>query len=163
MRWTPAYVGLGSNLEQPSMQVQRALDELARLPDTRLVLQSPLYRTVPMGPVPQPDFVNAVAGLITRLGARALFGELKAAETRLGRERPVVRWGPRRIDLDLLAYGTSRIDEPDLSVPHPGLAQRAFVLAPLADIAPDMIVPGVGRVRELRSAVDVSSVARLRE
>jgi 2-amino-4-hydroxy-6-hydroxymethyldihydropteridine diphosphokinase len=160
MSWTPVYVGLGSNLDEPALQVQRAFDELASLPDTRLVLRSPLYRSTPLGPVAQPDFVNAVAALLTGLSCHALFVALKDAETGLGRERPVVRWGPRRIDLDLLVFGTSRIDEPDLVVPHPGLAERAFVLTPLADIAPELRVPGLGLVRDLLAKVGRSGVTR---
>ena len=157
--WTPVYVGLGSNLDQPALQVRRAFDELARLPDTRLVLKSPLYRSAPVGPVAQPDFINAAAALLTVLDCRAMLDALKAAEARLGRERPVVRWGPRRIDLDLLVFGTTRVEEPDLVVPHPRLAERAFVLAPLADIAPELRVPGLGLVRDLLA---VSTVPGLR-
>jgi 2-amino-4-hydroxy-6-hydroxymethyldihydropteridine diphosphokinase len=112
--------------------------------------------------VVQPDFVNAAAGLLTRLPARELLAALQGVETRLGRTRPAERWGPRRIDLDLLVYGTERIDEPGLTVPHPGLAERAFVLAPLADIAPSLRVPGLGVVRDLLAAIDASQIAVLR-
>lgn len=160
-RLLPAYVGLGSNLDDPRAQVERAIAELDRLPGTRCVLRSSLYRSRPLGPVPQPDFVNAAAGLLTQLDPTALLGELKALETRLGRERPVVRWGPRRIDLDLLVHGSARLDGPGLQVPHPGVAVRAFVLAPLAEIAPDLEVPGVGRVRALLEKVDSSDLERL--
>ena len=109
----------------------------------------------------QPDFVNAVAGMLTTLDAAAMLAELKSLEERLGRERPVVRWGPRRIDLDLLVHGTTRIDEPQIKVPHPGIAERAFVLAPLAEIAPDLDVPGVGRVRTLAAGIDTAGLARM--
>ena len=94
-RWMPAYVALGSNLDDPRSQVERAVAALAGLPDTRLVLCSSLYRSRPFGPVDQPDFVNAVAGVLTQLDPAALLAQLKALEARLGRERPVVRWGPR--------------------------------------------------------------------
>lgn len=161
--WTPAYVALGSNLDDPHAQVARAFDALAALPDTRLVARSPSYRSPPFGPVAQPDFVNAVAGLLTRLAPRALLDALKALESVLGREAPAVRWGPRRIDLDLLAYGAARVDEPGLSVPHPGIAERAFVLLPLADVAPDLEVPGVGRVRALADRIDTRGLARIAE
>jgi 2-amino-4-hydroxy-6-hydroxymethyldihydropteridine diphosphokinase len=157
-RWTPAYVGLGSNLDDPPSQIGRAFDALAELPDTRLVLRSRLYRSRPLGPIDQPDFVNAAAGLLTRLPCRGLLESLKALEMRLGRKPPVERWGPRRIDLDLLVYGDARVDEPGFTVPHPGIAQRAFVLAPLADFAPDLRVPGVGLVRELLAAADTSGL-----
>ena len=160
-RLLPAYVALGSNLDDPRAQVERAMAELAGLPGTRCVLRSSLYRSRPFGPVTQPDFINAVAGLLTQLDAAALLAELKALETRLGRERPVVRWGPRRIDLDLLVHGGARIDSPALQVPHPGIAVRAFVLVPLAEIAPDLDVPGVGRVRVLLEQVDSSDLERL--
>ena len=154
----PAYIGLGSNLDDPPRQVARAFDALARLPDSRLVLRSRLYRSKPLGAIAQPDFVNAAAGVLTQLPHRALLAALKAEEGRLGRKQPVERWGPRRIDLDLLVYGTVRATEPDLTVPHPGLAARAFVLAPLADIAPDLRVPELGLVRDLLAAIDASDL-----
>lgn len=157
-RWTPAYVGLGSNLDDPPLQIGRAFEALAKLPDTRLVLRSRLYRSRPLGPIDQPDFVNAAAGLLTRLPCRGLLESLKALETRLGRKPPVERWGPRRIDLDLLVYGNARVDEPGLTVPHPGVAERAFVLAPLAEFAPDLRVPGLGLARDLLAAVDTSGL-----
>ena len=159
--WTPAYVALGSNLDDPRAQVGRAFDALARLPDTRLVARSPSYRSPPLGPVSQPDFANAVAGLLTQLAPRALLDALKSLEAALGREAPVVRWGPRRIDLDLLVHGAARVEEPGLSVPHPGLAERAFVLLPLADVAPDLEVPGLGRVRSLAARVGSQGLARI--
>jgi 2-amino-4-hydroxy-6-hydroxymethyldihydropteridine diphosphokinase len=160
-RWVPAYVALGSNLDDPRAQVERALVALDDLPDTRCVLRSSLYRSRPFGPVEQPDFVNAVAGVLTRLDPADLLGRLKALEARLGRERPVVRWGPRRIDLDLLVHGDARVSQPDLAVPHPGIAERAFVLVPLAEIAPDLVVPGAGRVRELLGRIDSTDLERL--
>ena len=154
-------MALGSNLDDPRAQVERAFAALDHLPGTHCVSRSSLYRSRPLGPVPQPDFVNAVAGLLTELEPAALLGELKALETRLGRERPVVRWGPRRIDLDLLVLGDARVSGPELQLPHPGVAQRAFVLVPLAEIAPELEVPGVGRVRALREKVDSSDLERL--
>jgi 2-amino-4-hydroxy-6-hydroxymethyldihydropteridine diphosphokinase len=160
-RWIPAFVALGSNLDDPWLQVDRAFAALGELPQARLVLRSSLYRSPPFGPVAQPEFVNAVAGLLTTLDARAMLTELKALERRLGRESPVVRWGPRRIDLDLLVHGDARIDEPELQVPHPGLAERAFVLVPLAEIAPDLEVPGLGRVRTLASRVEASGLVKI--
>jgi len=158
---TPAYVALGSNLDDPRAQVERALDELAGVRDSRLVLRSSLYRSRPFGPVEQPDFVNATAGLLTALSPAELLAELQSLETRLGRERPAVRWGPRRIDLDLLVQGTDRSDEPGLTLPHPGIAHRAFVLVPLAEIAPELMVPALGPVRVLLARVDSSGVERI--
>jgi len=157
----PAYVALGSNLEDPRAQVERAIDALEGLPDSRLVLRSSLYRSRPLGPVEQPDFVNATAGLLTALSPAELLVELQSLESRLGRERPAVRWGPRRIDLDLLVHGAERRDEPGLTLPHPGIADRAFVLVPLAEIAPDLMVPALGRVRALLARVDDSGVERI--
>ena len=160
-RWVPAYVALGSNLDDPREQVERGMAALAGLPGTRLVLRSSLYRTRPFGPVEQPDFINAAAGLLTRLEPAGFLAQLKALETQLGRERPVVRWGPRRIDLDLLVHGGACIAEPGLEVPHPGIPERAFVLVPLAEFAPDLVVPGRGRVRDLLARVDSADLERL--
>ena len=160
-RWFPAYVALGSNLDDPPMQVARAFTALEGLRGSRMVARSSLYRSRPFGPVAQPDFVNAVAGMLTTLDAAAMLAELKALEERLGRERPVTRWGPRRIDLDLLVHGTTRIDEPQIQVPHPGIADRAFVLAPLLELAPDLDVPGMGRVRRLAARMDEAGMSRM--
>jgi 2-amino-4-hydroxy-6-hydroxymethyldihydropteridine diphosphokinase len=160
-RWVPAYVALGSNLDGPEAQVARAFDALAELPATRLQLRSSRYRSRPLGPVPQPDFVNAVAALLTQLEAPALLRELKALEARLGRAAPVVRWGPRVIDLDLLVHGQARSNDASLTLPHPGLAQRDFVLVPLAEICPLLMVPGAGRVSTLRQALGPTSLERI--
>ena len=138
-----AYVGLGSNLDGPREHVLRALDELARLPDTRLVRHSGLYRSAPLAHAAQPDFVNAVAQLETALDPRRLLDELSAIETRHGRERPFPN-APRTLDLDLLLYGNVHFHEPGLELPHPRMHQRAFVLQPLMEIAPDLHIPGRG-------------------
>lgn len=159
--WIPAYVALGSNLDDPQRQVERAFDALAGLPRCRLMLRSACYRSRPFGPVAQPDFVNAVAGLLTQLDAATLLQELKALEAALGRAAPTVRWGPRRIDLDLLVHGTTQRQDPHLHVPHPGLAERAFVLAPLCDVSPGLLVPGVGRVRDLLARLDLEGLERI--
>jgi 2-amino-4-hydroxy-6-hydroxymethyldihydropteridine diphosphokinase len=160
-RLVPAYVALGSNLDDPRARIEQAFEALDGLPGTRGVLRSSLYRSPPFGPVEQPEFVNAVAGLLTSLSPEALLAVLKDLESRLGRARPVVRWGPRRIDLDLLVHGTTRMESEALTLPHPGLAGRAFVLVPLAEIAPDLEVPGHGRVRSLLACVDAAGVERL--
>jgi len=159
--WIPAYVALGSNLDDPVRQVRRAFDALAALPQTRLVVRSALYRSRPLGPVAQPDFVNAAAGLLTQLDAVTLLRELKALETQLGRAAPVVRWGPRLIDLDLLVHGATRLQEAGITVPHPGMAERAFVLAPLADVSASLEVPGIGRVDGLLRCIDARGLERL--
>ena len=151
--WQPAYVGLGSNLADPRQQVQRALARLAQLPHTRRIACSRLYRSRPLGPIAQPDFVNAVAGLLTQLSAPELLRELQAIEIAFGRPSEHQRWGPRIIDLDLLAYGRERCTDPQLTLPHPGIVERNFVLYPLADVAPDLELPGLGRVTELTARV----------
>ncbi len=161
MRWYPAYVGVGSNLDQPALQVRRALSALERLARTRLVARSALYRSKPLGPVSQPDFVNAVAGLLTQQDVRQFFEALRSLERELGREPPRVRWGPRRIDLDLLVFGGQRIESPELTLPHPGIVQRNFVLYPLRELAPDLDIPGLGRVAELASRADPADIWRL--
>jgi 2-amino-4-hydroxy-6-hydroxymethyldihydropteridine diphosphokinase len=159
--WRPAYVGVGSNLEDPRAQVLRACGRLAQLPLTRLELTSPLYRSRPMGPIVQPEFVNAVAGLLTQLESAPLLEELRALEAAHGRPASHERWGPRVIDLDLLAYAHERRSGPELTLPHPGIPERNFVLYPLADIAPDLELPGLGRVAELAGRVTAEGLARL--
>ncbi|HET7810965.1 MAG TPA: 2-amino-4-hydroxy-6-hydroxymethyldihydropteridine diphosphokinase [Steroidobacteraceae bacterium] len=160
-RWQPAYVGIGSNLGDPRAQVLRAADALRRLPQTSSFTLSPLYRTQPLGEVPQPAFVNAVAGLLTQLAPEELLDALRGLERELGREPPRERWGPRYIDLDLLVMGRETRATPALTLPHAGIAARDFVLYPLADLAPDLDVPGLGRVRELRARVPDRGVERL--
>jgi len=150
----PAYVGLGSNLLDPEAQVERALRALQALPDTELIARSRLYRTRPWGGVAQPDFVNAVAQLTTGLGAAALMQALLEIERDAGRTRSAERFGPRILDLDLLVYGEEVIDQPGLHVPHPRLGERAFVLVPMAEIAPALVVPGQGRVDGLLARID---------
>ncbi|MGC8521579.1 MAG: 2-amino-4-hydroxy-6-hydroxymethyldihydropteridine diphosphokinase [Steroidobacteraceae bacterium] len=160
-RWQPAYIGLGSNLEDPQRQVLRAWARLAGLPETLAVIRSPLYRSRPFGPVPQADFVNAVAGLLTRLDAGALLEALQALERALGRRRDGTRWGPRLIDLDLLVFGRERRADGQLTLPHAGIVERNFVLYPLADIAPDLNVPGLGRVSELKARLAPEGLWRI--
>jgi 2-amino-4-hydroxy-6-hydroxymethyldihydropteridine diphosphokinase len=159
--WQPAYIGVGSNLEDPRAQVLAAITRLAQLPRTRLVLASKLYRSRPFGPVAQPDFVNAVAGILTQLEPKALMGELHAIESAMGRPERHAHWGPRIIDLDLLAQGHERREEPHLTLPHPGIVDRNFVLYPLAEIAPDLVLPGLGRVADLAAAVTAEGITRL--
>jgi 2-amino-4-hydroxy-6-hydroxymethyldihydropteridine diphosphokinase len=160
-RWLPAYVGVGSNLAQPAQQVGRALRALAGLPGTILVVSSPMYRTQPLGEVAQPKFVNAVAGLLTQSTPEELLASLRALERELGREPPRERWGPRLIDLDLLVVGRETRATATLTLPHGGIAERDFVLYPLADIAPDLEVPGLGRVAVLRDRVANRGIERL--
>jgi 2-amino-4-hydroxy-6-hydroxymethyldihydropteridine diphosphokinase len=155
-----AYVGIGANLDDPALRVQTAFAGLAALPGTRLVRRSSFYRTAPQGYPGQPDFLNAVAELDTRLTAHELLKQLQAMETRAGRSRSFPN-APRTLDLDLLLYGDQRIDQPDLVVPHPRMHERAFVLVPLLEIAPEAQIPGVGRARERLPWVAGQSVERL--
>lgn len=148
-----AYIGIGSNLGQPVEQVRRAGEALARLPASRLLDISPLYRNPAVGPGEQPDYVNAVAAVETRLEPHALLDALQAIETQQGRVRGALRWQSRTLDLDLLVYGDRSIRDDRLTVPHPRLHERAFVLKPLQDIAPGLEVPGLGNVEQLLARV----------
>ena len=140
---TVAYVGIGANLGDREQAIRTA----ATLIGARRL--STVIETEPWGVTDQPRFLNAVAELETRLGPRELLDELLRVERELGRVRDGTRWGPRAIDLDLLVYGAETLDEPGLTVPHPYLAERVFVLEPLAELAPALVVPGRGRVEDL--------------
>jgi 2-amino-4-hydroxy-6-hydroxymethyldihydropteridine diphosphokinase len=143
------YVGLGSNLDAPRDRVRAALDQLDRLPGCRRVAASPCYTSAPLGPQDQPDYCNAVAALDSDLAPLELLGQLQALERAHGRT-PTRRWGERTLDLDLLLYGNLQLASALLTLPHPGLSSRDFVLYPLADIAPpDLPIPGLGRLDEL--------------
>jgi 2-amino-4-hydroxy-6-hydroxymethyldihydropteridine diphosphokinase len=143
-----AYVGLGSNLNNPSMQIRSALTALDAIPGTCCVAVSSLYRSQPMGPAGQPEYLNAVAAVDTRLSAAELLQELHLIEEQHGRVR-AERWGPRTLDLDLLLYGDQQMAGDELTVPHPGLPQRNFVLYPLHEIAPQLYIPGAGSLEGL--------------
>lgn len=148
--WVPAYIGVGSNLDDPAAQVAGAMEALRDVRDTRLVAVSPSYGNPPMGPQDQPDYVNAVAGVLTRLSPDDLLTELQKLEVSLGRVRtPGDKWGPRIIDLDLLAYGIQQRATERLTLPHPGISERNFVLFPLCDIAPMLVLPGQGSVARM--------------
>ena len=158
--WQPAYIAVGSNLNQPAERVVDAFERLAGLHETRVELRSRLYQARPMGPQDQPNFVNAMAGLLTRLAARELLDELLGIERAMGRDRQE-RWGPRIIDLDLVWMIGETIDEPGLTLPHPGVSERNFVLYPLCDIAPTLLIPGHGRVVDLKARVNVDGISVL--
>lgn len=153
-----AYIGIGSNLDQPVDQVKRAVEAVDHLRGSRCTAVSPLYRNPPMGPSGQPDYVNAVAAVETALEPRELLLALQDQEARAGRRRNGQRWGPRPLDLDILLYGDQVIAEPDLDVPHPGIAERAFVLVPLAMIAPGLRIPRLGVVSRLVATVDARAL-----
>lgn len=155
-----AYVALGSNLQDPRQQVLRAMQELATLPKTQVVACSSLYRTAPVGYDNQPDFINAAAELRTALSPHALLHALLALETAHGRERPFPN-APRVLDLDLLLYDGLTMHTPELTLPHPRMHQRGFVLLPLAEIAPDLAIPGHGIVSALAQHCLNQGVERL--
>lgn len=147
-----AYIGLGSNLDDPAARLQRAVDALAQRPEIRVTAASPLYRSTPMVPVgedpgSQPEYLNAVVAIDTTLAPLALLDALQAIEQAQHRVR-TRRWGPRTLDLDLLLYGDARVDLPRLTVPHPGLRERRFVLLPLHDIAPELVLPDGERLAD---------------
>ena len=157
-----AFVGLGGNLGDPVATLGAALQALDEVQDTRLLRASRLYRTPAWGLEQQPDFINAVAMLETRLAAQALLESLFVIERRHGRVREAEqRWGPRTLDLDLLLYGDAMIDEPGLRVPHPYLHERAFALLPLLEIAADVEIPGRGLARNAVSLLEKSNIQSL--
>ena len=155
-----AFVALGANLAEPAVQVRAALGSLAQLPECRVLRSSSLYRTAPVGIHGQPDFINAVAALETTLAPHALLTELFAVEARFGRRRDY-RHAPRTLDLDLLLYDDQTIDTPELRVPHPRMHLRAFVLAPLLEIAPECRIPGRGSAAAWLPAVSMQRIEKL--
>jgi 2-amino-4-hydroxy-6-hydroxymethyldihydropteridine diphosphokinase len=156
--WMPAYIGVGSNMGDSTARVKSAFEALGKLPQSRVVACSRLYRTRPFGPVQQGDFINAAAGMLTQLTPQALLAGLREIEAEQGRQR-TERWGPRTLDLDLLVYGSLRVESPELTVPHPGISERGFVLVPLADIAPTLLVPGLARVEQLLQRLPDDGIA----
>lgn len=148
------YIGLGSNLGDRAETIQRALESLRRDPEIEVDAVSSLRETDPVGYTDQPHFVNGVAALRTDLSPRALLERLLAVELELGRVRTGPRYGPRAIDLDLLLYGSEKVDEPGLKIPHPRLAERRFALEPLAELDPGLEVPGRGSVQALLAALE---------
>ncbi len=146
-----AYVGVGSNLDEPRRQVAQALGELDGIPATRVVKRSSLYRSAPVGHAAQPEFVNAVAALDTTLDPESLLGELQAIEARHGRRRSFAN-APRTLDLDLLLYDDARQRSARLTLPHPRMHERAFVLKPLLELEPEIAIPGRGRAQDLLAA-----------
>ena len=162
---TVAYVGLGSNLAHPRRQIARAIAATARIPRTRVTALSPNYATAPIACVgTQPDYVNAVMALRTSLSPRALLRHLQAIERRQGRDRGIktVRNSPRTLDLDLLLFGRRQMRLPQLTIPHPRMHERAFVLTPLLDIAPAATIPGRGLARLRQRALRDQRIARTR-
>ena len=160
MKPETVFVALGANLDHPELQVEAGIRELADLPQTRLVRRSSLYRSAPVGYRDQPDFVNAVAQIETGLKPRDLLEALLAIELRRGRVRDFPN-APRTLDLDIVLYGSLTLHEPGLTIPHPRMHQRAFVILPLAEIAPEALIPGRGRIADLVWNVDVTGMVKL--
>ncbi|MGO9930409.1 MAG: 2-amino-4-hydroxy-6-hydroxymethyldihydropteridine diphosphokinase [Steroidobacteraceae bacterium] len=158
--WRPAYVAIGSNLDSPRDRVLEAIERLGMLAATRSVLRSRLYNTRPVGPQDQPYFVNAAAGLLTQLAPLDLLTAMLDIERSMGRKRQE-RWGPRVIDLDLVWMVDSAVTMPGLTLPHPGVSTRNFVLYPLADIAPTLNIPGLGPVLDLKSRAGAEGISVL--
>ncbi|WP_227818306.1 2-amino-4-hydroxy-6-hydroxymethyldihydropteridine diphosphokinase [Nitrogeniibacter aestuarii] len=155
-----AFIGLGANLGDAVAAMDAACTALGALPDTRLVARSRLYRSAPVGVTGQPDYINAVVQLSTSLSARAVLEALMRIEADNGRTREY-HMAPRTLDMDLLLHGDTVVNEPELTVPHPRMHQRAFVLAPLAELAPQTIIPGVGRVADLLPTVADQAISPL--
>jgi 2-amino-4-hydroxy-6-hydroxymethyldihydropteridine diphosphokinase len=155
-----AFVALGSNLGDPVQEIRSALRELAALPGTRLVRHSSFYRNPPEGGLDQPEFVNAVAEVETGAGPRELLDRLLGIERAHGRARDYPN-APRTLDLDVVLYGDQVVREPGLVIPHPRMLDRSFVLVPLAEIAPDAVVPGRGRAADLVRKLDATGLVKL--
>jgi 2-amino-4-hydroxy-6-hydroxymethyldihydropteridine diphosphokinase len=158
--WQPAYVALGSNLDNPVAQLQEAVQRVRALDSINALRVSGFYRSSPLGGLDQPDYVNAAAGFVTQVPPFALLQQLLSIEAAMGRQRGE-KWAARRIDLDLLVYGRLTTAEPGLTLPHPGIASRNFVLYPLAELAPTLEIPGVGVVAALCELVGSLGLTRL--
>lgn len=161
MRPVSAFIGLGSNLGEREQTIRDAVRSLAELPETELGPCSSLYETAPVGHIEQPDFLNAVCQINTRQNAEELLRILLAMESAAGRQRTGEHGGPRTLDLDLLIYGSGHIDKHGLQIPHPRMHERAFVLYPLSEIAPQLVIPGHGAVKELCAQCSDQTIRKL--
>jgi len=155
-----AYVALGSNLSDPALQVKKAFLALKKIKDTRVIRTSSLYKTAPVGYDNQPDFINAVAEVDTELSAETLLSHLLEIEQQFGRERPFAN-APRILDLDLLWFDNHELNSEFLTIPHPRMHERSFVLLPLAEIAPNLVLTGHGNVVKLAARFQNEGIARL--
>ena len=157
-----AYIALGSNLENPGYQLQRAVDNIDSEKNINLLCCSKLYQSDPVGPAGQPDYCNAVVSIETRLAPELLLDTLQAIEDKHGRVR-AVKWGARTLDLDIILYGDHIINTPRLTIPHQQMHVRSFVLYPLHDLAPELMVPEYGAVSGLLNNVDANGVQQIAE
>ena len=158
---TIAYIGLGSNLSNPIEQVKKAIDEIANIGQSQIIASSSLYLSKPMGPKDQDDYINGVVAIKTSLSAIALLDALQTIENSAGRIRKENRWGARILDLDILLFGDEIIDTPRLTIPHYGMREREFVLLPLAEIAPDLILPHGESVKVLSQNIANNDMVKL--
>lgn len=156
MRKARVYIGLGSNLKQPCLQIRQALSALVALPASRVLADSGYFVSKPMGPKDQPDYVNAVVEMETALSAPQLLQQCQQIERQQGRVRGR-HWGERTIDLDILLYADEQIETPDLCIPHPGICQRDFVFLPLLKLNPEIIIPGKGLLKALAGTEESTS------
>ncbi|MET3068415.1 2-amino-4-hydroxy-6-hydroxymethyldihydropteridine diphosphokinase [Atlantibacter hermannii] len=157
---TRVYIAIGSNLTSPLEQVNAALAALAEIPDSQIVAVSPFYRTPPLGPQDQPDYLNAAVALDTDLAPETLLDHTQRIELQQGRERKAHRWGPRTLDLDIMLFGDRQIATPRLTVPHYDMKNRAFMLLPLVHIAPDVCFPDGVKVANSLANLDPSGISR---
>ncbi len=158
---TDAYIGIGSNLQNPFFQVAGAMEQLALIEHSELHSFSSLYSSRPMGPPDQPPYVNAVAWLKTRLAVHPLLLKLQAIENEQGRTRDGERWGPRTLDLDILVYGNYSLKNQVLTVPHPGIKSREFVLYPLHEVNKNLMIPNLGAIHRLQPRCYANGLTRL--
>lgn len=160
---TEVFIGLGSNLDEPLLQIKKALENLQQLESVSFIKSSDYYRSAPMGPQDQPDYINAVVKVTTELAAEDLLDVLQEVENKHGRVRSQ-HWGARTLDLDILLFGNEVINTERLTVPHYGISERNFVLYPLSDLAPpDFDIPGAGKLSELLNACPMNGIERLTE
>lgn len=158
-----SYIGLGSNLQNPIQQINSAIEGLAQMPQSSLIKCSSFYKSPPMGPQDQPDYINAVAAVDTQLTAQQLLQQLFAIEEQHGRQRGPQRWTARTLDLDLLLYEQEIINSAELIVPHPGIVQRNFVLYPLFEIAPQISIPQHGLISTLIAGCERGDLVKLQD
>ena len=152
--WKPAYIGLGSNLNEPLQQITMAIENIKKIPNSCYILSSKLYDYSPMGPPDQPNFINAVVAIVTQLKPHGLLLELQKIEHKQKRIRNELKWGPRTSDLDLLCQGQEIIEDDILTLPHPGICKRNFVLLPLMDISPDIMIPRLSNMVDLLKKIE---------
>ncbi|MCW8091951.1 2-amino-4-hydroxy-6-hydroxymethyldihydropteridine diphosphokinase [Alteromonas sp. ASW11-130] len=157
-----AYIGLGSNMGEAGKHIESAFLAIAELEHTRLLRTASLYQSAPMGPQNQPDFINSVCLVETGLEPEVLLKQLQQIENDHGRERKGERWGPRTLDLDILLYGNYEIDTDILTIPHSGIADREFVLVPLFEIAPNMVMPDGKPISQWVASCSLDGLKRLR-